>query len=162
MSALPAATSLPRRTARRDGRPGIDRRMVATIFVVGLAVAGWRLFLAPGPATAVGMAVVEQEWGIRVTMIGVTADGGLLDMRFQVTDADLAAAFLDDAANLPLIVDEDSGAIVRSAALMANKHDLQAGRTYFVLYRNASGAIQRGSSVSLVFGELRLEHLIAQ
>jgi len=39
---------------------------------------------------------------------------------------------------------------------------LQAGRVNYLLYPNAQSAINPGSRVTLVIGDLRLEHLIAQ
>jgi hypothetical protein len=163
---LPAAPlTLPpsRRVARRAGPVRVDWGGLLAALLVLLGLGTWLLILAnPAPTTPVDMGAIEEQWGIRITMIGVTGDGGLIDVRYQVTDADKAAAFLGDAANQPILVDEASGAVVRVAALMANKHDIQAGRTYFLLYRNTNGAIQRGSSVSLVIGEQRLEHVIAQ
>jgi hypothetical protein len=45
---------------------------------------------------------------------------------------------------------------------MPAKHDLVIGRTYYILYGNARGAIKRGRPVTVVVGDQRLEHLIAQ
>ena len=113
---------------------------------------------------------IEERWGIRVTQVGVTADGGLIDFRYIVLDPDKALNMLQDVKNLPVLVAEDSGDIVNSMALMAARHNLQLGRTYFLLYRNTKGAIKHGSKVSVVFSAptvssgqaLRLEHVTAQ
>jgi hypothetical protein len=45
---------------------------------------------------------------------------------------------------------------------MAAKHDLAPGRTYFLLYRNTHGAIKPGSAVTVKFGDLSLEHVVAK
>jgi hypothetical protein len=103
---------------------------------------------------------IEARWGIRVTQVGVIADGGLIDVRFLVLDADRALELMSDPANLPVIVDARSGLVVRSAAMMGNgHHQLPEGRTSFLLYRNTRGAIKSGSLVALRFGELRLDHV---
>jgi hypothetical protein len=161
MSASAAVATHPRRLARRQSPPRLDWPTLIGLAALVIGVVAWASLHTPG-GSVVDMAAIEQQWGIRVTMIGVTGDGGLIDFRYQVTDADKAQAFLGNSVNYPVLVDEASGASVRSPALMANKHEIQAGRTYFLLYRNTDGAIQRGSSVSLVFGQLRVEHLIAQ
>jgi hypothetical protein len=155
------AVLAPRRIAPRRSPPRLNWAYPVGVAALVIGLLAWSNLHAPG-GSVVDMAAIEQQWGIQVAMLGVTADGGLIDFRYQVTDADRAAAFLGNSANYPVLVDEASGATVRSPALMANKHEIQAGRTYFLLYRNTDGAIQRGSSVSLIFGELRLEHLIAQ
>jgi hypothetical protein len=105
---------------------------------------------------------IEAQWGIRITQIGVTADGGLVDFRYLVIDPDKALAMLQDEQALPTLTAEDSGQLVNSAALMAAKHDLAAGRTYFLLYRNTKGAIKRGTPVTVKVGDLRLEHIVAK
>ncbi len=124
----------------------------------------WRLWAGASQfaARSATSAAIEERWGIRITQIGVIADGGLLDFRFIVVDPDKALAMLDDPKNLPALIAEDSHAVVTSAALMAHKNALNAGRTYFLLYRNTGGAIKRGTSVSVVIGDLRLEHIVAK
>jgi hypothetical protein len=106
---------------------------------------------------------IEARWGVRVSHVGVSADGGLVDVRFVVLDPDRALALLGDATetNIPVLIAEGSGAVVRSAALMPPKHNLIAGRTMYLLYRNTGGAIQRGHTVTFGFGKLHLEHVVA-
>ncbi|HEV7665592.1 MAG TPA: hypothetical protein VGQ62_18820 [Chloroflexota bacterium] len=139
--------------------------------LIGLVIVGAAAFIgfqswttAPGsivtnalPTTA---GIIEERWGVRFTQIGVTADGGLVDVRYQVLDADKAQVLTSDEEHLPVLLDEGSGKVINSAALMPN-HNLQAGRTYFVLYRNTDGAITPGNQVSIVLGGQRLEHLVA-
>ena len=40
---------------------------------------------------------IEARWGVRVSHVGVSADGGLVDVRFVVLDPDRALALLGDA-----------------------------------------------------------------
>ncbi|MBI5304499.1 MAG: hypothetical protein HY868_20365 [Chloroflexi bacterium] len=150
--------------------------------IVGLMLLLWAglvagmLFLLPAPAPApepVVMPVspeIEERWGVRISQIGVTADGGLVDFRFIVIDPDKALAMLQNVENLPVLVAEDTGAIVNSMAMMAGRHSLQPGRTYFLLYRNTLGAIKPGSRVKVMFNNsvtnsgqaLQIEHVQAQ
>jgi hypothetical protein len=106
---------------------------------------------------------IEAKWGVRVTQIGVSADGGLVDVRFVVLDPDRALAMLGDdkETNIPVLVAEDTGAVVHSAAMMPPKHTLVAGRMMYLLYRNTNGAIRRGAPVEFDFGDLHLEHVRA-
>ena len=91
---------------------------------------------------------------------GVTADGGLIDFRFQVVDAHKAAT-MPEPGNLPVLIAEDRR-IALKLRPRADVAHLQAGRVYYLLYPNAQSAINPGSRVTLVIGDLRLEHLIAQ
>jgi hypothetical protein len=142
-----------------------------SIFPLLLVIVGVAAFLfargrpaAPAPfgSAAPLSPAIEQQWGIRVTQIGATADGGLVDFRYIVLDPDKALAMVQDVNNLPVLIAEDSGTLVNSAALMAAKHDLAPGRTYFFLYRNTHGAIKSGTPVTVKFGNLTLEHFVAK
>ena len=105
---------------------------------------------------------IEEQWGVRVTQIGVTADGGLVDFRFMVLDPDKALATLQDINKLPVLVAEDTGTVVNSVALHGREHNLNPGQTYFLLYRNTGGAIKPGGAVTVKFGDLQLEHVVAK
>ena len=165
------ATIDPSRTSslpRAPFRGALTRlAFVLTIAVLLVAATAWYLILGNGssPLTSesdASAASIEQRWGIRVTQIAPTADGGLVDVRYQVTDADKALAMLDDVDNLPVLIAEDSATTINSAVLMAQKHVLSPGRTYFLLYRNANGAVRSGTPVTVTIGEFRLRHVIAK
>ncbi|WP_147268869.1 hypothetical protein [Sphaerisporangium album] len=102
---------------------------------------------------------VEQRYGVRFTMVGVTADHGLLDVRFIVLDPDRAAAMLSDARRLPRVIVDTAGRALPSPALMPMIHDPVAGRTYYVLYRNSGGVIRRGDTVTLAFDQASVPHV---
>lgn len=123
------------------------------------------LSLVPPPISP----AIEERWGIRVTRLAVTADGGMVDFRYQVIDPNKALALADSATQtlagsgrpLVTLVAEDTGQKVEASVPMPHKDDLVVGRTYFVLYGNTVGAIKRGRPVTIVIGDLRLEHVIA-
>ena len=117
---------------------------------------------APAASTMPVNPQIEQQWGVRVTQIGVTADGGMVDFRYIVLDPDKALAMQQDVNKLPVLVAEDSGTLINSAAAMTAKHNLDPGTTYFLLYRNTGGAIKPGSQVTVKFGDLTLEHMVAK
>ncbi len=148
--------------------PALARRwLVVAIAVIATTAASlftvrW-LASAPAADGAVPTSpAIEAAWGIRVTHVAVTADGGLVEMRFLVLDSDRALAMMQDVANVPVLRVESTGVTVRSAALMTAKHAVAAGRTGFMLYRNTQGAIKPGLSVTVVFGKLELAHVVAQ
>ena len=136
------------------------------VAVAGLVIAGLVGFqflnspkAAPHAAAMPANPAIEERWGIRISQIGVTADGGLVDFRFVVLDQDKALAMMQDVNNLPILVAEDKSGIVNSAAMMPAKHDLNVGQTYFLLYRNTQNAVKANGLVSVLFSnDLRLEH----
>ncbi len=100
--------------------------------------------------------------GIDVTMVAVTAASGLVDLRYQVTDADKASGLLHDPSLSPILIAEDTGATLRMSAPPHHHDELQPGRSYFFLLANARTALRAGSQVTLVVGDTRLEHITVQ
>lgn len=135
---------------------------LAVVVGLGLATGGAPLPLGGSPADTIPTSpAIEARWGIRISHVAVTADGGLVEVRFLVLDGDKAVAMMQGQTNLPVLQVEGSGAVVNSAALMSGRHSIAPGRSSFLLYRNTGGAIRPGSLVTLVFGDLRLEHVVA-
>jgi len=134
--------------------------------MVGLAVIGFLIVRAAlQPVVGSGSVMptspaIEDKWGIRLTQVGVTGDGGLVEVRFVVLDGDKALEAMQEQ-NIPVLRVENGGAVVRSAALMTNKHEIAPGRSSFLLYRNTDGAIKPGTSLTIAFADERLEHVVA-
>jgi hypothetical protein len=178
---LPAAvpeTQGPAPAATRPDGAGRDRPRlrpwllaIAGAIVLPLAVAAGLTLTATSTdlfvqraidATVVSAAALEEEYGIKVTLVAVTADGGLVDVRFTVLDRDKAGHVLHDAASLPQLLLPDSGSVLRSPQARAHKLDLVNGASYFLLYPNSGGLVQAGASVSVVIDEIRLEPVLAR
>lgn len=104
---------------------------------------------------AAAMAAIEDRWGIRVTQIAATADGGLVDLRYEITDPDKAIFMYDEIGNVPRLVTEDGTEIGITA--LPHEHDLEFGQTYFIIYRNVAGAVKPGERLTVVVGDLTVE-----
>jgi hypothetical protein len=120
-----------------------------------------------GPATMPTSAAIESQWGIRFTNVVLLADGGLVEMRYQVLDAGKSARIHSGSLkDLPLIKVEESGKAVSSQSMMFHFHhgDTNAqGRTYSILYANAGGAIHLHSRVAIQLPDgLQLQHILVQ
>ena len=154
------------------GQPSTRRRRWFAIALVVLLVVGGvgaRTWWPERKADIrAGTTLVTPEqmaalYGIDVTLIGVTAAGGLIDFRYQVVDPDKASGVLHDASLAPILVVEDTGAtLVLSTPPHHHAIELQLGGTYYFLIANAHNAIHDGSLVTLVIGDARLEHIVAR
>ena len=105
---------------------------------------------------------LEERYGLRVRLIGVTAAGGIIDFRLKIVDPDKARQFLQDPANLPrLIVAESSEALMGTEELDEDV-SWEEGGILFILFSNSGGAIQPGTPVIVEFGGVQLEPIPAQ
>ncbi len=169
------ATSLDQDDGGEAVRPAHARRWrgLLAVAAIGLSVVVAPLALAvgitltttplgPGDARVVTAAELEQEYGIKVSLVAVIAAGGVVDVRFTVLDKDKAGHLLHDAASLPELYVETSGAVLRSSRAKAHKMTVLDGASYFLLYPNSGGAIQAGTGVSVVIDAIRLEPIAAQ
>jgi hypothetical protein len=103
------------------------------------------------------MNAIADEWGIRFVHLAVLADGGLLELRFQIVNPDRVALMFEDLELIPWIIDEDTGTEIKLNNL-PHSHDIPAGLNEFIIYRNIGGVVLPGDLVTLVVGDLRLEH----
>jgi hypothetical protein len=117
---------------------------------------------AAASARVVDAAALEAATGIRVNLVAVTAEGGLVDLRFTVIDEDKASHLMHDAATMPSLYVERSGRVLSASHPLAHKVSVLDGATYFLFYANSGGAIQGGTPVSVVVDGLRTAPLIAQ
>jgi hypothetical protein len=119
-----------------------------------------------GPAswnrTPVDAGGLVQADGVKVTHVAITGDGGLVDLRFQVIDPSLAAA-IHDPTDPPAVVDEQSGVVVHDL-FMGHSHNapFHAGVSYYLIFLNPGNLLQRGSQVSVLLGNVQIQHVIVQ
>jgi hypothetical protein len=110
----------------------------------------------PAAVSASGLAGLT---GVRVVRVAATGDGGLLDLRYQVVNPDVAAA-VHDPHTPPALVDERSGLVIGQLLMGHMQHGQpKAGVTYYLVFLNPGDAVRRGDRVSVVLGDARLEHV---
>lgn len=122
----------------------------------------------PGPMPAAARPAtpdtVDKEWGVRVVRLTLIAAGGLVDLRYEVTDPGKASGVMDPEQPAYLL-DEASGKAVTTARfpklgnLRPHAGGLEAGRVYFMGFSNPQGMFEPGDRVTLAVGDRRLEHL---
>ncbi len=126
----------------------------------------------PLPDAVISQKVLEEQYGIRVTLVAVTAAGGMVDVRYRIIDPEKAAQLVDPEHGgiMPMIHVEDVlctepglRARYENIFLEPDPHmrtqQLIADRTYFTLIPNTRNVVTRGASVIVVFGDVALEPL---
>ncbi len=150
------------------GPLGITFVQVAGVVVAALLVSGalfgWRTFLAAPkewvPGTMPLSEEIEERFGVRFTSVAITAEGGMVDLRYRVIDEGRAANFGHYTETAPMLVSEDTGKIVDVTIMGLHNHRVEPGRSYYVLYRNTEGALKSGRPVTIAIGDLKLEHVV--
>lgn len=153
-------------------RAGRSNRYVVLAAILMLLLAGaflgYRAWMARSAGSSemalerISAGELEERYGLRVRLIGVTAGGGMVDFRLKIADPAQAREFLEDPANLPRLVDAESGEALVGTLGMEDEIRWQEGEILFILFSNRNGAIQSGSPVFVEFGSLQLEPILAQ
>lgn len=149
------------------GRVSTHRFRLALVAVLVAALlvgaAAWKFSGGGNAAIASSSEItatqLEQEYGVRIDVVGLIAGGGLVELKFQVTDADKATALFGEVADMPLLAVEGSSAVLQSAKGMKHSLTLLDGASYFFLYTNVGDAVHDGSQVAFVVNGVRLAHL---
>ena len=108
---------------------------------------------------------IEEKWGIKILGIRQTANGSLLDFRFHVIDPEKAKPLIGRHAK-PYIIDEASGmklsvpSLPKVGSLRAKGNE--PDRDYFILFSNPNGIVKKGSAVTVMADDFKVEHLIVE
>jgi hypothetical protein len=137
---------------------------LAAVFLAGFVV--YHDDAPSNPALAHSAPVTAQDlealYGVRIGVVGLLAAGGLVELRFQVTDKDKAAVLFGGGDDAPQLAVEKTTKVLKSASGMAHKLTLLDGASYFLLYGNPGNTVHAGMQVAFVLNDVRLEHLVVQ
>lgn len=126
----------------------------------------WRLSEAAKPqlqsnGVPVNVAI-EERFGVRFTGVHVVGKSGLVDLRYQVLDVGKAKNFGHYTETSPMLISEENGKTVEVTIMGLHNHRVEAGRMYYILYRNTDNALAPGNQVTLKIDDLQLAHIPVQ
>jgi hypothetical protein len=106
----------------------------------------------------ISLANLEEDYGVQVSLVANSMMGSIVDVRLKIIDPDKAHVLLQNQAALLLN---------RETLILApHMHSHSAGRLktgkMFVIFFPADEIIHPGSTVSLVFGPVRLEPVVVR
>jgi len=109
---------------------------------------------------------IEEKWGVKVLTLRQSAGGYMLDFRYRVTNAEKAAPLFDRTTK-PYLVDQATGAtcmVPESSKIGALRQTRKpmADRNYFIIFANPGKYIKKGSRMTLIIGDFRIENLIVE
>jgi len=105
---------------------------------------------------------MEERFGVRFTGVHVVGRSGLVDLRYRVLDVGKAKNFGHFTETSPMLIAERNGKTVEVTIMGLHNHRVEAGRSYYILYRNTDDALEPGDKVTLLIDDLKLEHVPVQ
>jgi len=109
---------------------------------------------------------IEEQWGIEITSLRLTANGHMLDYRYRVLDAEKATDLFKRQIKPYLIhqASEKVMAVPETAKLgpLRNSNIPQEGKIYWMFFGNAGKIVQPGDKVTVVIGEFRVEDIVVE
>jgi len=108
----------------------------------------------------------ERAWGIDIVGVRLTSSNWMLEFKYRVVDPKKAKSLLARNAK-PYLTDEASGAKLAVPA-MENIGELRQaaepveGRTYYIIFGNASRIVKAGNRVIVDIGALHADGLIVE
>ena len=142
--------------------PAVILLVLAGAFLAYRAWTSREATSTPAVSEFIAAPELEERYGLRVRLVGVTAEGGLVDFRLKIVDADKAKQLLEDPARTPGLWIEDSGTTLNAPQEMRENLKLEDGGIVFFLLPNVGNAVKPGTPVTVTFGDLSLEPMPAQ
>lgn len=110
---------------------------------------------------------IEQQYGVSVLGVRMTAAGHMLDFRYRVLDTAKAGRLVRPKMGLALIdlatkTEMSVPVMEKVGSLQQTRSHLFPDRTYSVIFSNRAGIVKPGSKVSIQFGDLTLDNLIVE
>ena len=111
-------------------------------------------------------ATVEQEWGIEIKSIRLTANGNVIDFRYRVIDAEKASPLFSRKIK-PYLINQESGVklgVTEAPKIGALRHTRKpvAGKSYFIIFSNFGKYVNPGDKVTVVIGNFKAENLVVE
>lgn len=148
--------------ARLMGVAGLAALLVAALLIFTGGAEPQLPLPAPLAAETPASPEIEAAWGVRFDHVALIGGGGIVDVRYTVIDPDRAAALLVSLDALPVLTNQRTGAELRLTESLHHRVNLDAGRSYYMLYANAGNLLRRGDAVSLTVGEFTLAPVVVK
>jgi hypothetical protein len=153
----------------RAGQTRINQSLILAAILIFLSVIGFSAYQSavldhslPRETIIISQATLEEEYGLQVSLIGVTAAGGMVDVRLTIVDGEKAKTLLGDPKNYPSLFVEQRYFLRTSEDVARQALKFDDGSRLFVLFPNTRGVVKPGTAVTLVFGNTAVEPILSQ
>lgn len=111
--------------------------------------------------------VKNNDHGIEIKSVRLSAMGYMLDVRYQVNDPERASKMITKSIK-PYIVEEETGARLfvpipgKVGPLRQISQNPVKGNVYFMMFANPGRRLKTGHRITLVIGDYKARHLAIQ
>lgn len=155
-------------TAHRVTTPPYrNKYLFATIFLVALVLVGFLVYRTQQNQKAIvftniSQSVLEEQYGLHVNLIAVTAAGGLVDLRFKIVDGEKAKSLLQNPDNFPSLWIQEGKVSLAVPEESRSQIEFENDGNLFLMFPNVAGLVKPGTPVSIRFGNTQLEPIPAR
>ncbi len=111
----------------------------------------------------ISQATLAERYGLRVNLLGVTAAGGMVDLRIKILDGEKAKSLLRDKKNFPSLAVGNGPTVLQvDADMQSQEIKFESDSGLFLLFPNSGNLIAPGSPVQVQFGDILLEPIVAR
>ena len=111
---------------------------------------------------------IEEQWGVKIESLRISAAGNLLDFRYRIIDPE-KATHLVDRRNKAYMIDQASGKVLSvptTAKVGPLRQTVRYGlpkkdRIYFILFGNPH-VMKSGDKVTVVIGDFTAENIVVE
>lgn len=143
--------------------PQLNKYVLPAILLVFVFLIGFLAFRPQQKPEMVSTQTISQnelesKYGLRVNLVAVTAAGGLVDVRMKLVDAEKAKLLLSDKSNFPSLWIEDKQiSVALSDEVISQEITFENDASLYLMFPNAGSSVQKGTAVTIRFGEVSLE-----
>jgi len=151
--------------SERDRRGTSIKRIFRVLVLVAFVFASLEVCIRAARAetlSSISTSVLEQQYGIRIILIAVTAGGGMVDFRFKIVDPEKAQSLFSSPGGQPVLLAGGNGTLLHPSGHAAAGTKLKKDAVDCILYPNTRNAVRSGIPVSAAFGSIRVEPIMAQ
>ncbi len=121
---------------------------------------------APSPIDPEQNKQIQEEWGVEIISLNLTAAGYMMDFRFRVHDVEKSKIFFDSRIKPYLHVEKSNAKLpvpmaAKVGAFRATNRgkNIKPNKIYYIVFGNPDAHVKSGEKVTLVVGDFKAEHL---
>ncbi len=162
MGEIVAGSSLEIKKPLGTGKNAALAALLLVIVLISLlGYRAWQRGSTP-KATLITAGELQERYGVHLYLLGVTAAGGLVDLRLNVEDGQKAGLLLAEKSAFPVLVVADGTVLQVPEESQSLEGVVEDGGHLFLMFPNAQNRVKPGTPVSIRFGDVVVGPIIAR